>query len=195
MEHRGALMKVFARAGTATGIASAAVLVAVACSSGGPASARPAMTLMPSVATAPPAPAVAAIPGSSKNEYQAGPFKVLMKDLVTLPAKLDEEDKHPKCAQVDVVNATSYFTGWVAPTVEFVAGHSRHGNVLDTEAADPTGGGSSGASGALSPGQHQVLYACPHGIPDRTYATFHLTQAAYGTVHEGTMDGTTVRLK
>lgn len=179
----------------AAGIASVAVLAAAGCSAGSGAAdpARPAFSLMPGTASAPPAP-VAAIPGTNDNAYQAGPFKVQMKELVTLPAKIDYEDKHPKCVPVDVTNTSNTFTGWVAPAVEFVAGHSLKGKLLDTEAADPTGGDSGGSSDTLAPGQSQVLYACPQ-VAKGQYATIQLTKVSYGTPDEGTLDGTTVRLK
>lgn len=181
-------------------LAAASVAVLAACSSG-PAPATPALSLMPDTTTAPALPAVAAVPGTNDNQYDTGPFTVTMKPKVQfLPTDDDAYDTNgnpvpQQCVVVDVKNTSNDFTGWIAPSVEFVKGHSVHGQLLDTEAGDPDGGSSGGESSNLAPGQSQVLYACPVDIPKRVYATFQLTQVSYGTPDQGTIDATTVRLK
>jgi hypothetical protein len=95
------------------------------------------------------------------------------------------------CVQVNVKNTSNGFTGWVAPTVEFVKGYSLAGQLLDTEAADATGGDSGALSDSLAPGQSDVLYACPQNVTAGTYVTLQLMQVEYSAA--GT--GTTVQLQ
>lgn len=140
------------------------------------------------------------VPGSNGNKYVTGPFTVTMTGLAPLPQKYDAVTEQGKpvpesCAVVDVKNTSAAYTGWVAPHVEFVKGQSLDGQVLETDAADPTGGSSGGSSDQLAPGQTQVLYACPQNIPGAEYVEAQLTSVAYGTPAQGTSGGTTVQLK
>jgi hypothetical protein len=143
---------------------------------------------------------VSAVPGTSDNQYVTGPFTETLKGIGPLPAQYDSETSQGQaiaenCAVVDVRNSSAGYTGWVAPDVEFVKGHSLSGQVLETDAADPTGGSSGGESDQLAPGQSEVLYACPQSVTTATYVEAQLISVSYGTAGEGTIDGTTVELR
>jgi hypothetical protein len=142
---------------------------------------------------------VSPVPGSHANEYQTGPFQITLKGIGLLPASDDDVTPAGKnipeyCAIVDVENVSNSFTGWVAPSVEFVKGHSLRGQLLDTEAADPDGGSSGGESSPLAPGQSQVLYACPQGIGGKTYVESQLVSVQYGTPGQGSLYAPVIRL-
>jgi hypothetical protein len=151
-------------------------------------------------ATAAAAAPVSAVPGSNGNEYVTGPFTVTLKGIGPLPPQYDavnmQGQRVPEnCAVVDVKNTSASYTGWAAPHVEFVKGHSMNGQLLGTAAADPTGGSSGGSSDPLSPGQSEVLYACPQDGTGPVYVQAQLTSITYGTPDQGTLGGTTVQLK
>jgi hypothetical protein len=176
----------------------AASLCAVALIAGG------AVLAMRRPPSSPHAPATAGpvspVPGTSGKEYVTGPFTVTLAGIGPLPAKYDAvtpqgQPVPESCAVVDVKNTSAGYTGWVAPHVEFVKGRSLSGQVLETDAADPTGGDSGGSSDPLSPGQSAVLYACPQEVSAGTYVEAQLTSVAYGTPGQGTLSGTTVSLK
>ena len=179
-----------------TALAAAAVIAG--CGAQAPAPPPPGITA-PAAGSAAPAP-VSPVPGTSDNEYVAGPFTVTFKDIGPLPARYDSVTEQGQvipenCAVVDVKNTSRGFTGWVSPDVEFVKGHSIRGQVLDTEPGDPTGGGSGGQSDPLAPGQSQTLYACPQGITGRVYVEAQLVSVTYGTPGEGSLGATTLTLK
>lgn len=189
-------------------VAALAALLAAGCSAAstahtaaaGPSATPAAPSPHPSAAASPSQAAVAAVPGTSNNQYVAGPFTVTLRGLGQLPEQYDSVTESGQtipqtCAVVDVKNTSSGFTGWVAPQVEFVKGHTLAGQVLDTEPADPSGGSDGGESSALAPGQSQRLYACPQRIATRTYVEAQLISVAYGTPGQGTISATVVRLK
>jgi hypothetical protein len=190
-------------AGAGAAVTAAAALAA--CSSAG--TARPAAaTGTPAAAVAPPAAtapaAVAAVPGTSNNKYVAGPFTVTLKGIEPLPAAddLTSTAGNPvpeSCAEVTVKNTSNSFTGWAAPHVEFVRGHSIKGQVLETDpAGPPVGSGmNSTDSDTLAPGQSQVLYSCPQNIPAGTYVEAQLTEVDYGAPNVGTASGARIQLK
>jgi hypothetical protein len=193
------------RVGPCAGLLSAlAVASLAACSSGAASSLTPTAasvaTAVPAVTASTSSGPVSAVPGSSNNKYVTGPFTVTMKGIGLLPSKYDsvtEQDKTipQSCAVVDVKNSSNTFTGWVVTQVEFVKGHSLQGQLLETDAADPTGGSSGGESDPLAPGQSEVLYACPQSITKKTYVEGQLISVSYGSPGQGTIDGTTVQLK
>lgn len=180
---------------------AATVLAITACSSGQPAAvpAATTQTIASPVGSAQAAP-VNPVPGTSDNEYVAGPFTITFKGIGPLPTQDDEVNEQGQtipenCAIVDVRNTSNNFTGWVATEVEFVKGHSLKGQVLDTEPADPTGGSSGGQSSSLIPGQSQVLYACAQNITTPVYVEGQLISVTYGTPGEGDLGATTLQLK
>jgi hypothetical protein len=140
------------------------------------------------------------VPGSHANEYVTGPFQVTLKGIGLLPSQYDAVTTAGKnipetCAVVDVKNMSNSFTGWVAPSVEFVKGRTLKGQVLDTEAADPDGGSSGGESSQLAPGQSQVLYACPQGVTGETQVESQLVSVQYGTPGQGSLYVPVIRLR
>jgi hypothetical protein len=162
----------------------------------GVASSIPGITPAPATTPAP----VAAVPGTSGNEYKAGPFDVhLTKGITRLPARYDavtEQGKDiPGYGSVVVVrNISRDFTGWVSPELEYVKGHSVKGEIVDTEAADPYAGSGGGRSDPLAPGQSETLYAQYQGSY-RGYVSAQLIQVQYGAPGTGGLDATTVRLR
>jgi hypothetical protein len=143
--------------------------------------------------------AIAPVPGSDSNSYVTGPFTVTMTGVGTLPSKFDSvtesgADIPEGGATLTVKDTSNSFTGWVAPTVEFVKGYSVKGQVLDTDAADPTAGSSGGSSDTLAPGQSETLYA-QYQDSYSGHVEAQLVSVQYGTPGEGTCCGTTVQLQ
>ena len=160
------------------------------------ASAPPAVAASTSAAAA-----VGAVPGSDGNEYKAGPFDVrLVQGITRLPSRYDAVTESgqdiPEYGSVVVVkNISRSFTGWVAPEIEYVKGHSIKGEVVDTETADPTAGSGGGQSDTLAPGQSETLYAQYQGSYRDGYVDAQLIQVQYGAAGTGSMDATRVQLK
>lgn len=162
-----------------------------------------AASTIPGITPAPASPsaAVPAVPGTGNNEYRAGPFDVhLTKGITRLPTRYDSVTETGKDipgygSVVVVTNISRDFTGWVAPGIEYVKGHSVRGEVVDTETADPAASSSGGRSDTLAPGQSGTLYAQYRGSYQGGYVSAQLTQVQYGAAGTGTLDATTVQLR
>jgi hypothetical protein len=100
----------------------------------------------------------------------------------------------PAYGSVIVVKDTGGYTGWIDPQVEFVAGHSITGQVIDTEGAGEAEYAGTPGSAVLVPGQSETLYAQYQGSY-AGYVTAQLTSASYGPRGTGTCCGTTVQFR
>ena len=186
-------------AATALALAAIALTAAVGCTATKTVT-RPSSTVTVTAST-PADTAVSAVPGTSNNEYKAGPFDVrLVQGITKLPSRFNavaESGKDiPEYGSVVVVkNISQDFTGWVSPDLEYVKGHSVKGEVVDRETADPDAGGGGGLSDPLAPGQSETLYAQYQGTYQGSYVDAQLIQVQYGAAGTGRIDAPTLQLK